>query len=386
MRVLFSSTRGAGHFHPIVPYVAACLERGHEVSIAGPEDLRAEVERTGASFRPFGHPGDAALRPVWDRVAQMSFEASNETVIREIFATLDAEASLPLLDQTFSIWRPDIVVRESSEFGAAIIAEKHGVPHVRVGIGLASLEEISMRVAAEPVDRLRQKWGLCAPDRGQRLRSAPYFTVVPSSLEDPEIPPPETTHRFHEPRSRAPINPLPDWWGANDAPLVYITFGSVAGAMPIARAAYRAALDAVADLPVRALLTTGRGVDVTALGPMPANVHVETWIPQYQVLHHASLVVCHGGSGTVFGTLATGRPLVIVPLFADQPLNAARVEATLAGLSVEPKKDALRAAIERVLTNPRFRARAEDFAREMAEQAPMGRAVDLLERWVSQGD
>jgi UDP:flavonoid glycosyltransferase YjiC (YdhE family) len=379
MRVLFASTRGAGHFYPIVPYVEACIARGHDVSIAAPEDIRAEAERIGATFRPFGHPGDAVLRPVWDRVASMSFEESNATVLREIFATLDAEASLPLLDQTFLAWRPDVVVRESSEFGSAIMAEKHGVPHVRIGIGLSSLEEITMTVVAEAIDALRKKLGMHTANHGALLRRAPYFTVVPSSFEDPKQHQPETTHRVREPRIDAPFEPLPAWWGTNDAPLVYITFGSVAGAMPMARAAYRAALDAVAELPVRALLTTGRGADLDALGSLPRNVHVEAWIPQYRVLRQSSAVICHGGSGTVFGALAAGCPLVIVPLFADQPLNAAQAEATGVGLSVEPEKDLLRTAIDRVLTDDRFRVRAEAFASEIGAQAPMSSAVDVLE-------
>jgi len=51
-------------------------------------------------------------------------------------------------------------------------------------------------------------------------------------------------------------------------------------------------------------------------------VHVEAWVPQADALAAATVVVCHGGSGTTFGTLAAGLPLVIVPMFADQPANA----------------------------------------------------------------
>ena len=70
------------------------------------------------------------------------------------------------------------------------------------------------------------------------------------------------------------------------------------------------------------LLTTGTDLD---LGAVPTNVHVERWVPQADVLAHASVVVGHGGSGTTLGALGAGQPLVVVPLFADQPNNAARV-------------------------------------------------------------
>jgi UDP:flavonoid glycosyltransferase YjiC (YdhE family) len=48
---------------------------------------------------------------------------------------------------------------------------------------------------------------------------------------------------------------------------------------------------------------------------------------------------CHGGSGTTLGALAAGLPLVVVPLFADQPVNARRVAAVGAGLAVEPEPE-----------------------------------------------
>ncbi len=48
---------------------------------------------------------------------------------------------------------------------------------------------------------------------------------------------------------------------------------------------------------------------------------------------HASAMVCHGGFGTVRAGLAAGVPLAVLPLFADQPYNAERVQALGAGLA-----------------------------------------------------
>ena len=72
-------------------------------------------------------------------------------------------------------------------------------------------------------------------------------------------------------------------------------------------------------------------------------MHVERFVPQADVFGHASLVVTHGGSGTTLGALAAGLPLVVVPLFADQPDNARRVEAVGAGVIAEPP--GMRAAV-----------------------------------------
>jgi UDP:flavonoid glycosyltransferase YjiC (YdhE family) len=64
------------------------------------------------------------------------------------------------------------------------------------------------------------------------------------------------------------------------------------------------------------------------------NVHVEAWVDQVDVLDVAALVICHGGSGTVFGALAAGVPLIAAPMFADQPTNARLVVDAGAGVAL----------------------------------------------------
>jgi UDP:flavonoid glycosyltransferase YjiC (YdhE family) len=83
----------------------------------------------------------------------------------------------------------------------------------------------------------------------------------------------------------------------DEAPLVYVTFGTMAGRTAVGDAAFRAALDAVRSLPSCVLLTVGRATDIQALGDVPASVHVEAWVPQADALAGATAVaVCHGGS------------------------------------------------------------------------------------------
>jgi UDP:flavonoid glycosyltransferase YjiC (YdhE family) len=136
-----------------------------------------------------------------------------------------------------------------------------------------------------------------------------------------------------------------------------VTFGSVAAGLGYDP--YRAVLDAVDGLDVGVLLTTGADLD---LGPLPANVRVERWVPQAEALARASLVVCHGGSGTVLGALAAAVPLIVLPLFSDQLANARALEAAGAATVVEP--GALRAAI---LAPP---PPALDLARELRDAPP----------------
>jgi UDP:flavonoid glycosyltransferase YjiC (YdhE family) len=136
----------------------------------------------------------------------------------------------------------------------------------------------------------------------------------------------------------------------------------------------------------------GRATDIRALGDIPANVHVEAWVPQSDALA-AAMVLCHGGSGTTFGTLAAGLPLVIMPMFADQPANARVVASAGAGLVVEPTgepegrvgvpapDDALRIrqAIESVLADDSYRQAAEGLAAEMDALPTVHELLDELQ-------
>jgi len=100
-------------------------------------------------------------------------------------------------------------------------------------------------------------------------------------------------------------------------------------------------------------------------------------VPQVDVFGHASVVVTHGGSGTTLGALSAGLPLVVVPLFADQPDNARRVEAVGAGVTATPP--GMREAIDAVLAEPKFARAAQRLAQEIAWLPPTDAAFEAGE-------
>ena len=163
---------------------------------------------------------------------------------------------------------------------------------------------------------------------------------------------------------------------------MYLTFGTAAPQMGCFPDLYRAAIDALAPLPINLLVTTGRDRDPAALGPVPANVRVERWLPQTDVVRHARAMVCHGGTGTVRGALAQGVPVAVLPMFADQPHNAARVAELGAGLVIEPGLVGLAEAVQALLTRDRYAAGAAQVAAEIRALPTVDTAVDLLRKLV----
>lgn len=357
MRYLFTTTAGAGHFGPMVPFVTACLRGGHDVMVAAPPGL---VLPGGVPHWPLGAPAQADLSAAFGALPAMSHDEANAWIVAEVFARLDATAALPGLIDALTRWRPDVVVRESAELGAAVAAELHDVPLVRVGIGLGVMEEWMIRYAAGNVDRLRRDHGLPADPDGDRLRATPYVTLFPASLEDPACPAPSGTRRY-----RDPAWPVP----RPGRPFVYVTFGSVAAAQRQFAGVYGEALAAVADVDAEVLMTVGRDADPAAFGPVPPHVRVERWVDQASVLGGSAAVIGHGGGGTTLGALAAGVPQVVVPLFAeDQHINARRVAETGAGLVAEPVASSIRDALTAVLTDPACTGRARELAAELAGQ------------------
>jgi UDP:flavonoid glycosyltransferase YjiC (YdhE family) len=380
MRVLFSSMRLAGHIRPLLPYLGALQRRGHEVLVAAPKDLSGMLQAEGFQHAPFDRPDEELLEPVWARARALHGEEKTAFFVSKVFADKYARAALPKLRETIAGWQPDLIVRESCEYGAAVAAAEAGIPNARVAVGIAGIEELGLTHAAGPIDVLRREAGL-NPDNGAALRAAPVFTSFPASLDggasEAGGPAP---FRARAPRDMVDQQAaVPDWALTGGLPLVYITFGTIAAGMEAQHVVFRAALEAVAGLPVRVLLSTGAAMEAGALGTIPPNVTVCEWVGQSEVFPRAAALMCHGGSGSVLAGLASGLPMVIAPLFADQPRNARAVEAAGAGVAVFDHNPAsLRAALERVLADAGLRDGARRIAAEMAAMPDMDAAVDAL--------
>jgi UDP:flavonoid glycosyltransferase YjiC (YdhE family) len=364
-RVLIAATGGTGHITPLLPFAEAFARRGDDVLLIGPPSLAKTVRDNGYQVRTGEAPDAGETAAIQDRMTKVPRAEASVLMEQEFFGRLSTTAMLPAMTETCREWRPDLILREPCEYSSAVVADRAGIRHAQVAISFAEIETDALELAA-PV----------LPDGlADRIRAVPFLTRFPASLDPSPFP---VTRRFHEPPAEAGA-PLPDWWNGDDRPLVYLTLGTMAGQLAVGAPAYRAALDAVAELPVRVLLTVGRTFDAATLGDVPANTHVAAWVPQADVLREAALVCCHGGSGTTFGTLAAGVPLVILPMFADQPANGRRLAAAGAGLMVEPlggTDDAMgrfgpadapriRAAIESVLSGNSFRTAAKRVADDM---------------------
>lgn len=366
MRVLFTCTQGAGHLRPLMPYARALRRGGHDVRIASPSDARKLIENAGFAHLAFERPTNDALAAIWSSVLDADNATMTRVVVSEIYAGRAAQDAFLGLRQIMAGWSPDIILRDSLEFGGLLAALEGGIPHARVAVHNGFSEARLVDAARTPLNARRKEFAI-GGDVVDALEAEIAFTAFPASF-DGQAPgfnagPP---WRVNQAEGMAKGNA--GWMPRSDRPLVYTTFGTVAGHAGFETDAHRATIKAVSGLDIEVLMTTGPHVTASELGPLPANVSVEAFVPQVQVLRHARAMICHGGSGTLVGGFAAGIPILALPLFADQPENAERLQAAGLGLmcsSSDPSD--LRTGLIDLLASDSIATRARAVAQEMAE-------------------
>jgi UDP:flavonoid glycosyltransferase YjiC (YdhE family) len=380
LRILFTFPGGTGHFLPMVPVARAAAAAGHVVAFACQAAMTATVEATG--FAALDAGGASLLAPGTrqpllppgaedeDRAARIARGAARDRERASAVVALGQE------------WRPDIVVCDESDFGVVVAAERLGLPHATVQ-STAGGPVVPSGVVTEQANELRREHGLPA-DPGLRMLHR-YLVLVPfpPRFREPGIPLPPTAHVLRHVSADLPLDgsALPWLAALSGRQTVYVTLGTIfnqeSGDL------FERIVAGVRDLPVDVVATVGRELDPAVLGGQPANVRVERYIPQAQLLPRCSLVVSHGGSGSVMGALAHGLPMVVIPIGADQPRNARRcLDLGVARVVPAPEAtpDLVREAASEVLADPTYRLHAERLRDEIAGLPGPDHAVTLLER------
>lgn len=98
-----------------------------------------------------------------------------------------------------------------------------------------------------------------------------------------------------------------------------------------------------------------------------SNILYKNWLPQDDILAHPNtkLFITHAGKGGITEAQYHGVPMVALPIFGDQPGNAALMEKSGYGLALDLlsiTEDSLRDALKEVLENQKYKQAIGQFS------------------------
>lgn len=389
--------------------------------MATASEYRAKVENAGLAFE--------AVRPSFadiERDLQLDrAQITQRCVARPDF--LFRKVVAPHLQASFEdLLRlsadADLLITSSLAFGARLAAEKRAIPWIGIALqpfmflsafeplvipqsaalsgllrrlrprGRAVLLSLLKTLSAplvRPVHRLRARVGL-APTRVNPLFEGQFsergavglFSPLLGPVQ-PDYPRPTLLAGFawfdqdEVPASDLDLR-LRNFLDAGPAPLVF-TLGSLIVHSPGDFYRHGAA---VADaLRCRAVLLVGEGQVEACAALQSTTIFVAAYAPHSFVFARAAAIIHHGGIGTLAQALRAGRPQLIVPFFADQLDNAARVHALGVALVMTPRQFDARSALapmRRLMTDPAMVARAAAVGTQVAAEDGAATAARLI--------
>jgi UDP:flavonoid glycosyltransferase YjiC (YdhE family) len=368
VRILFSCRPAYGHLFPLVPLARAAQRAGHEVVFAIGPSFVEKVRELGFE----AHPSGISIADAEAEARRRHGDAEVPRLLITMFADVLPRATVKDLEGLLPRIRPDLVVYEQSDTGAAKAARDAGIPFVSHVIGRSMPPAIQQMAAGE----MAWMWDGAPP--ADLMMGDVAIDLWPDTVRDPVVAALPTVLRLRPTAFDLDV-PLPK---IEAGPLVYLTLGTVSfGATEV----LRQAIDGLARLPVTVLVAVGPG-DPALLGDVPANVRVAGFVPQGKVLRQADLVMHHGGTGTVLGALAAGLPQLVLPQGADQFVNADVLAETGAGAKLvgqEITADAVTGAAGRLLDDPSAREIAVKVAAEIADMPAPAAVVQRLTELVT---
>ncbi|KAG0730428.1 UDP-glucuronosyltransferase 2B7 [Chionoecetes opilio] len=179
-----------------------------------------------------------------------------------------------------------------------------------------------------------------------------------------------------------PAKPLPkdlESWlaGAGSAGVIYFSLGSIARSETMPPEYRQAFLEAFRKLPQRVLWKYEGELEGVS-----DNVRISSWLPQQDVLAHDSVKVfiSHGGLLSLQESIFHATPLLVLPIFFDQPRNAMFVENSGLGRMLvweELTADSIVDAFTDIITKPKYKENVARMSASLRDQltTPQERAV-----------
>ncbi|MBK1783862.1 glycosyltransferase [Prauserella cavernicola] len=369
MRVLFSALPLHGHLLPLLPLARAAHAAGASVTVATHEGFAPVVgdlpfTPCGPSFEEIGI--EYARRHDGATPRDLAEVGAIVDMFVDTRIDLTYERALAVARQH----RPDVVVGDTVDFVAPLVAAALGVPWVPFSVTTALPPDLEDAFTGALRRRLRRL------DLPPITRTA-LVDVWPSWLQAAGFVAPADSLAIRPKAHHGDAEFAPSFPGREQLPTVVLSLGTVVTDQSL----LKAALHDVLRLDVNVVVTTGAGADPTTLDAPADRVHATGFVPMDRLLRDAAVLVGASGAGTTLGALSRGVPMVLMPMVAEQHVIAEQVTSFgAATLCAVP--DEVAANVSLVLEDETFRDSALTAADRLEElddpDAVWSRLLDLL--------
>ena len=405
----------SGHLNPMIALARKLESRGHEVVFIGVPDVEPFARAAHLNFLSFceeEHPA-GSIATGWGQVAKRHGLDVVQHSTQHLIPVL-LESALEHLPKKLADAGIEALVLDTIFLFLGLVPMSLGIPYVHIWnvlhFDLSGVTphcffswpyDTTEKGIARNVEGLQWVGGLFGPAReiakpyaekvGLQIDwSNPAATiselaVISQTPKEFDFPSPDWPPQFHyagpffDDRGREPV-PFP-WEELSGKPLIYASLGTLVNGL---EQVYRSILGAVAPLSdVQLVLSVGKNIQLSDLGPIPSNTIVVRSAPQIQLLKQASLCITHAGLNTALESLAHGVPMVAIPIGYDQPGVAARIAYHGAGELLEIEDltvESLSKTIQQIQTNPGYREKARYFQNVISQTRGLDIAADVIER------
>jgi MGT family glycosyltransferase len=421
-RFLFASTPIEGHSATRLPIITELIAAGHEVTWLAGAAFADRARATGASFEPIIEADDfsSVIDPsdFFPHLRQLRGHALIKAAFRDVFIN-QAYGQVKDLRRVLDRSGAEVIVADGLNFGVPIVSEQRAIPYVGIGDGPLGL----MRAEAPPFGpAFRNMNGRLGKVRNRALNAVAqkmmadvqetYRQVrvdhglaeptewVFDSMVSPHLHLQGCVPGFEYPFAALPqqvrfvgaLRPeipsgweRPGWWHELDQldgrPMVMVTQGTI---RPDATELLQPAIEALRHSDALVVVTTGIA-DPSDLGTLPSNVRAERFVPYELLLARASLFVSNGGYIGTNLALHHGVPVVQVGSTEEKAEIGRRIEWAGVGVRLaktETTPALVGAAVERVLADDQYRARAAMLAIDYQRHDATAEIVQQLEQLV----
>jgi MGT family glycosyltransferase len=382
-KVLFLSMPAHGNVNPTLGLVSELVKQGEEVIYFCSDAFKQKIEATGAIFKSYNEDLDIFK-------SHQSFEPMHRAIksapgiIKDILEQTEGE-------------KFDYIIHSAAFPFTKVIAKVLNLPTVSSLAIFAGLREFleegdgpgfdDFRGGAELMQTYRkvtevidQTYAVRLPESLMNLifnkgeinlvYTSKYFAPDPEFFDESYkfVGPPIYTRKED---LDFPFDKLVD------KKVIYISLGTVFS--NYSANIYKLFFEAFADLDA-VIVMAAYNVDLSRF-EIPDNFIVRNYVPQCELLKYTDAAITHAGMNSISDLVSNYIPFVAIPLGADQPILAKRVEELGAAISLDVNNlnsQLLRSSIEQVLADSSYLENIKIIAESFEQAGGYPKAVEEI--------